>query len=112
MKINRHPQEQSMTEDNEFYTETMAKVYTDQGYLEKAAFIYRFLIEREPNRTDLAARLSEIEKRIHDEKRTGKEKLVPLFSQWVDLVLRHNKLKKLKEVKKSVSTFSLPFADE
>lgn len=101
-----------MTEDSKFYTETMAKVYVDQGYLEKAAVIYRYLISREPDRTDLAARLSEIENRICDEQRTGKEKLVPLFNQWIDLVLRHNKLKKLKKVSKSVSNFSHPFSDE
>ena len=101
-----------MTENNDFYTETMAKVYTDQGYLEKAAKIYRYLLGREPDRQDLAGKLLEIEKQINGENNTGKAYLVPLFSQWVDLVLNSNKLKKLQKVSKSVSSLSRYSSDE
>jgi hypothetical protein len=101
-----------MTENNDFYTETMAKVYTDQGYLEKAAKIYRYLLGREPDRQDLAGKLLEIEKQINGENHTGKTYLVSLFSQWVDLVLKNNKLKKLKKVSKSVSSLSRHSSDE
>lgn len=101
-----------MNEDNNFYTETMAKVYTDQGYLEKAVEIYRYLLEREPDRQDLAKKLSEIENRMDEKKDTGKEHLVPLFSQWIDLVLKHNKLKKLEKVSKSVSNLPRHSTDE
>jgi len=101
-----------MQDDSDFYTETMAKVYADQGYLEKAAEIYKYLLEREPDQQNLIEKLSEIEKRVHEKKNAGKEHLVLLFNQWVDLVLKHNKLKKLKKVSKSVSNMPRHFADE
>lgn len=101
-----------MIEDSDFYTETMAKVYTDQGYLEKAAEIYRYLVQREPDRRDLIGKLSEIEKRVNEKKNTGKEHLALLFNQWIDLVLKHNKLIKLKKVSKSVSSMPKNFSDD
>jgi len=80
--------------DDVFYTKTMAKVYADQGNLEKATEIYKYLLKREPNRHDLTDALSEIEK-----KSLGKdsEKLEKLFGKWVDLLIRYNGLQKLKK---------------
>ncbi len=101
-----------MTHDNDFYTETMARVYSSQGYWEKAAEIYRYLLRHEPDRQDLADKLSEIEKHIHIKKNTGKEHLVALFNQWMDLVLKHNQLKQLKKVSQSVSHHSRNTSDE
>ncbi|MBW1642109.1 MAG: hypothetical protein JRJ39_03745 [Deltaproteobacteria bacterium] len=101
-----------MIEDNDFYTETMAKVYADQGYLEKSAEIYRYLLKREPGRQDLIEKLSEIENRIIEKKNTGNDHLVPLFNQWVDLVLKHNRLKKLQKASKMVSNLSRHSPDE
>jgi len=92
-----------MNETNDFYTETMAKVYANQGYVEKAADIYRYLLKREPDRQDIAAKLSELENQMGEKRRAGEDRLVSLFSQWTDLVLKHNKLKKLKKVSKAVS---------
>ena len=43
----------SLDEDNTFYTVTMARVYADQGRNEEAARIYRYLLDRTPDRPDL-----------------------------------------------------------
>ena len=87
-----------MKADDIFYTRTMAKVLVDQGNLRKAAEIYHYLLEREPGKPDLVDALSEIETQLIEK---GSDDLVRLFSRWIDLLLMHNNLKKLKRVKKN-----------
>ncbi len=101
-----------MTDNNDFYTETMAHVYISQGYLEKAADIYRYLLDCEPDRNDLVQKLQDVEEQINTKHRTGKDHLVPLFNEWVDLLLKYNKLKKLKKVSESVLSPSRHFSDK
>ena len=67
-----------MTQNDLFYTRTMAKVYIDQGNLLKAAEIYRYLLESEPERTDLKDELSEIEKKLNEK---SPDDLTRLFSR-------------------------------
>ncbi len=86
-----------MADDSDFYTATMAKVYVEQGYLEKATEIYRHLLEHEPDRQDLIEALSEIEKKVFEKKKKNKKMLVVLFDKWIDLLLKYNKLQKLKK---------------
>ena len=82
-----------------FYTETMAKVYAAQGHWEKAAEIYRHLLAEAPTRKDLADALVEIEKKIDTDLQTDPEQLVPLFREWIELLFRWEKLKKLRKIK-------------
>lgn len=84
-----------MNNDKVFYTKTMAKIYADQGNLWKAAEIYRYLLELEPGRQDLIDALSEVDKRLFEK---DPEDLVKLFSKWVDLLLKHYGLHKLKKL--------------
>ncbi len=84
-----------MNNDKVFYTKTMAKIYADQGNLGKAAEIYRYLLELEPGRQDLIDTLSEVDKRLFEK---DPEDLVKLFSKWVDLLLKHYGLHKLKKL--------------
>ena len=88
-----------MTDNPDFYTKTMAKVYAGQGYLSKAAEIYRFLLKQEPDRKDLIDELFEIEKKL-SEKASGDPVL--LFGKWIDLELKYNNLKKLKNVRNAL----------
>ncbi|MBW1826766.1 MAG: tetratricopeptide repeat protein [Deltaproteobacteria bacterium] len=85
-----------MNADDVFYTRTMAKVLVDQGNLKKAAEIYHYLLEREPGNPDLVDALSEIETQLIE---IGSDDLVRLFGRWIDLLLTHNTLEKLKKLK-------------
>ncbi len=91
-----------MTDNPDFYTKTMAKVYANQGYLTKAAEIYRFLLKQEPHRQDLPDRQSLIDELFEIEKKLS-EKVpgdpVLLLSKWIDLMLRYNSLQKLKKIR-------------
>jgi len=82
--------------DDVFHTRTMAKVLADQGNLKKAAEIYHYLLEREPGNPDLVDALSEIETQLIE---IGSDDLVRLFGRWIDLLLTHNNLEKLKKLK-------------
>ncbi|MBN1930007.1 MAG: hypothetical protein JW786_00160 [Desulfobacterales bacterium] len=88
-----------------FYTATLAKVYAKQGYLEKAAQIYKSLLEREPKRPDLIEALSEIEKENLKKSKMNAKNLVPIFSKWIELILRYNKLQNLKKLKNRMEAF-------
>ena len=101
-----------MNDDSDFFTETMARVYFDQGYFDKAVEIYRYLLKREPDRKDLIEKLSAIENKIYEKENSGNKHLVPLFNQWIDLVLRNNKLKRLQQVSRSATMNSNRLADE
>ena len=85
-----------MNADDVFYTRTMAKVLVDQGNLKKAAEIYHYLLEHEPGNPDLVDALSEIETQLIE---IGSDDLVRLFGRWIDLLLMHNTLEKLKKLK-------------
>jgi len=76
----------------------MAKVYADQGKLEKAAEIYQYLLKKEPGRQDLIDAIAEIDK---NRCKKDPEDLKDLLSMWLDLLLRHRRLQKLKKLKNS-----------
>jgi hypothetical protein len=70
----------------------MAKVYADQGNLLKAAEIYRYLLECEPERRDLKDALSEIEGKLNEK---SPDDLIKLFNRWMDLLLKYHNVRKL-----------------
>ena len=84
-----------MTENNVFYTRTMAKVYANQGNLKKTEKIYRYLLAHEPGQQDLIEALSEIEKQRGDRL---PDALMDLFNQWIDLLLLHQNVQKLSKL--------------
>ena len=88
-----------MIPDNDFKTLTMAKVYAGQGHYEKAAEIYKHLLKYEPDSPDLARALAGVEKKLHQKTRVDSEQLGELFSTWVDLMLRHKKMRYLRKIK-------------
>jgi hypothetical protein len=78
----------------------MAKVYIDQGNLLKAAEIYRYLLESEPERRDFKDELSEIEKKLNEK---SPDDLTRLFNRWMDLLLKYHNVQKLLRFKKYLS---------
>jgi len=89
-----------MNQEINIYTETMAKVYAEQGHWLKAVEIYRYLSAKEPLRQDLAEALAEAENKMGDSKPKNPEQLVPLFQEWIELLFKNEKLQKLKKLKR------------
>jgi tetratricopeptide (TPR) repeat protein len=81
-----------LSKNDVFYTRTMAKVYANQGNLLKAAEIYRYLLESEPEQLDLKDALFEIERRLNEK---SPEDLIKLFNRWMDLLLKYHNVQKL-----------------
>ena len=84
-------------EEFTFYTQTMAKVYADQGNLKKAAKIYKYILKQYPDRIDIQNELFEIEAGL---KKKKLEDLVPLLVKWIDLMLKYDKLQRLEKFQK------------
>ena len=84
------------------YTETMAKVYAEQGHWAKAVEIYRNLVADEPERQDYADALANAEKRMQEASEKNSKELVPLFREWIQLVLQYEKLQKLRKMRKKL----------
>jgi hypothetical protein len=84
-----------MTGDEPFYTVTMARVHAQQGNLAEARRIYRYLLAKEPGRQDLVEALEALESR---DGQRAIDDLRPLFQEWLDLIFRYNKKKKLKKL--------------
>ena len=85
-----------MEKETDFYTATMAKVYTEQGHWDKAAEIYRHLLAQEPERDDYLQALAEVEKKATQKRQKSLEDLDGLFHQWFDLMLKYKNLLKLR----------------
>jgi len=88
-----------MSQDVNIYTETMARVYADQGHWDKVVEIYRHLLTLEPERLEYADALAEAENRVAVEENSGppSDKLVPLFREWIDLLFKYKKMQQLKQ---------------
>jgi hypothetical protein len=88
-------------EDTEFYTATMAKVYADQGHTQKALEIYRYILEQDPERSDVAEAISKIEEALFQASVSTDERLLGLFQEWISLMMTHARLTLLKKIKNS-----------
>ena len=87
-----------MEKETDFYTATMAKVYTEQGHWDKAAEIYRHLLAQEPERDDYLQALAEVEKKATQKRQKSLEDLDGLFHQWFDLMFKYKNLLKLRDL--------------
>ena len=89
-----------MEKETDFYTGTMAKVYAGQGHWDKAAEIYRYLLRREPERTDYLEALAEAERMSKTTASEEARDLALLFHEWIDLMLKYKNLQKLRRLKR------------
>lgn len=85
-----------MNESPEFYTATMARLFAEQGYLRKAAEIYRHLVGQEPGCHDLKQALADIELEMAQKQAPTRKDAELLLREWIDLLKR----KKLRERKR------------
>ncbi|MBW1867447.1 MAG: hypothetical protein JRI38_06865 [Deltaproteobacteria bacterium] len=85
-----------MSKDLNLCTKTMAGIYVQQGYFQKAIEIYRHLLEREPHRPDIKDALLAAESQAAKNRASKSEDLLPLFAEWFDLVRKYNDLQRLK----------------
>ncbi len=91
-----------MALEPEFQTVTMAQIYAQQGHYKKAVEIYKNLLEREPNRQDLAAALSEVEKKLSEMESNTDGDLADLLGKWIELILIYKGLHHLKVIKSKI----------
>jgi tetratricopeptide (TPR) repeat protein len=87
-----------MKQQVDIYTETMASVYADQGHWAKAVEIYQHLVQTEPQRQDLIDALEHARQKMEEQPDTRPEELVPLFREWIELLLQQEKLTRLKKL--------------
>ncbi len=83
-----------MTTSHRFFTPTMAKLYADQGYLRKAAEIYRHLLQQEPDREDLRGDLARVEEQIRRRTHPPLKELSLMMRDWADLIRKQQALKR------------------
>ena len=88
-----------MEKDHHHGTVTLARLFAAQGHWEKAADIYRTLLQQEPDREDLAHALAAAEANLAASGQVSPRDLVPLFRRWIDLLLKYDRLCKLKRLK-------------
>jgi hypothetical protein len=81
-----------MKPSSRFFTATMARLYADQGYLRKAAQVYRYLIYQTPDRMDLRRELAAVEEEIRLQTHPTTKELVLLMRDWEALVRRQKEL--------------------
>lgn len=86
------------TAKNEIETETMARIYADQGHYQKALAIYHRLSAQHPDRQDLKERISAVE---NLQKQSSPGQLSDRFSEWFDLLLKKKQIDKLRNLRKS-----------
>jgi hypothetical protein len=78
-------------------TVTLARLYAQQGHWEQAAVMYRALLQEEPDREELRQALAEAETQLS---KSGIDVLVPLLREWINLLFRHDRLRRLRRLKR------------
>jgi hypothetical protein len=68
------------------YTAALARLYAGQGYLRKAAEIYRYLINLEPDHSELREALADMERRIAQSPSPTRKDIELLMREWIELV--------------------------
>lgn len=75
-----------MIRSKETYSVTMARVYADQGYLRKAAQIYRCLLADNPDQQDVRLALAALDAELLRRPVPSRKELGLLFKEWVHLL--------------------------
>lgn len=84
-----------MITDKSLFTQTLAKVYAEQGHFQEAAQIYRHLLETWPNRPEYREAFQQIENRLATDGLQTDQALIGLISTWVDLEMGYARMKRI-----------------
>jgi hypothetical protein len=98
LRANELENKMRVDEDKTFYTVTMARVHADQGRYEAAARIYRYLLDRNPDRPDLQHALDDVLAKLPDAPRCWVD-IAGSVERWIDLMLQTNALRKLERTR-------------
>jgi hypothetical protein len=85
-----------MITDKSLFTQTLARIYTEQGHFKKAAQIYQHLAQTWPDHPEYREALAQMENRLATDERRTDEDLIRLISTWFDLEIGYNRLKRLE----------------
>jgi hypothetical protein len=77
-----------------FFSATMARLYADQGYLRKAAQVYRYLVQQAPDRMDLRRELAVVEEEIRLQTHPTQKELGLLMQDWAALMRKQQQSKR------------------
>ncbi len=89
-----------MVETSSFYTVTMAKVYEDQGKDKEALRILAHLLLADPENDDLKAACDRVRARVN---LTTEKQLTRLLEEWVDLLITHQRIQRLKHINNPIN---------
>lgn len=77
-------------------TATMARILAQQGHHRRAVEIYRYLLQQDPSRTDLARDLEALERSQPELQRRDPANLL---AEWIQLLLRYRRLRELESIR-------------
>lgn len=77
-----------MTLSPAFYTATMARLFAEQGYLRKAAEIYRHLLLHEPENEAFRQALAVLEHRLAQQPAPTRKDTAMLLREWALMLKR------------------------
>jgi hypothetical protein len=96
-----------MINDKSLLTQTLARLYAEQGHLQKAAQIYRHLLETSPDRPEYLEALEEIENRLAADGQQTDQTLLRLITTWYDLEIGYARLKRLEALRTQTKSAAL-----
>jgi hypothetical protein len=85
-----------LSDGKQIRTATMARILAQQGHHREAAEIYRYLLQQDPSRSDLAQALDALE---HAKPEPPAREPGALLAQWIEMLLRYRRLRDLKDIK-------------
>jgi lysine/ornithine N-monooxygenase len=91
-----------MTDNRQHFTLTMARLLSEQGHWQRAAEICRHLLQTQPGREDVAQALAEAERRAQESSPKTAAELIPLFQEWIDLLLKSKRLQQLRRLSRTL----------
>lgn len=100
-----------MKNNSLFYTPSVARLCAQQGYLEKSAEIYTFLLDKDPENRDLRQALEDVNTRLSQPDPTKdsgipENRLEALVGTWVSLLVENNLRRKFENLRDSIKRFN------